>query len=1123
MINMRIILLCVFVLFVSYKQFPYRSAVIINMPKLATDTFPSRYFAPRIIYTNNGDTGELFNAYGKVIGNLNQQDTTRWASGMRRVPGTLNVQMRKGGEWVDVFNDSLGTGTTNTRFSITKGTADSVQLVNDVTTIPEMGKAWRYGLDSAGSRGFSEDKYVIAKTHIELRKLRNIDTAHVYRLITNGAVGDFYYDPSDESTVDDTVMVIVVAGKRLKRYVANVVDVRWFGANPADDGADDYPYIQNAINWCVKSRTHGTLYIPGGIYNISRGLLVLRDDNNDGVTDYVSLDIIGDKAGGDDAYAISGNGGTTVLRLKDSTDFCIGVQKGKTMNIKNIAMVGFNLTYDINTNNMLAPGTQWTLPGIRNNRYSPNAGIVLDPFGSSSVLMANRYPLRTGNYGEISSAGSSAINIESCWFRGFAVGICNSPSGVIQNGEGHSFKHIWVGHVASAIANCNQQNRTIYCLDIKAWDAIEVVFDHQRYGDGTSSAMYVEDANIAGGVKWLVATTNWGIGYYHQFNKVHAESLYGIGGDIVGGTQLGHISLKNCEIDLTGESIGISQRAPVIAWCNVFELQDTYMGGYSEGDGNMLFVNSAMVIRRNCTGNAIATQSSYENTVFDELNINDGVRPRYYATGATGIANEITLKPGLEIQKNAYLDFAPGGISLRQKYCGKALNSYLLSGTYTPVSIDSMARTAVFNVGGQIYKVAPGAQVVTLLPDDVTGTLRVASLGAVLSVNVGAQTFVVSRLSHKVTSATTDLTLVMYQIPKLHSTASFYIGDITNGSAVVNNLSGDFNAGHNMQVGQYFNHPAFIPGTYITAVGGTEITLSTGAVYSETGAFVLNETSWENTGISGEFQATSNSFYNSTVFKEGDVIRMGYSNNSNALDTAKLLFVCTKSGRYDGLRPPRFKSVSFNPMTTIGDIVMAGANGVPIRLPIGTASQQLRVNAGATALEYFTPSSSTTLYTGNGSITGGDRTVSQGSNALTFTGSAAFEVLGSRAFNMGSVGSPLSSVNLISSGRLSIFSGITYDVDADNTDGDYTVAANTIVAEITDNLTANRTLTMPTASVNGQSVTLLMRFSAGSNHYSLASALVDNSTGSTFTQLDWGVTYDFMVDQGLAWRLIRKY
>jgi len=44
-----------------------------------------------------------------------------------------------------------------------------------------------------------------------------------------------------------------------------------------------------------------------------------------------------------------------------------------------------------------------------------------------------------------------------------------------------------------------------------------------------------------------------------------------------------------------------------------------------------------------------------------------------------------------------------------------------------------------------------------------------------------------------------------------------------------------------------------------------------------------------------------------------------------------------------------------NPMTTTGDMIYSSSGSTPARLGIGTANQQLRVNAGATAPEWFTP------------------------------------------------------------------------------------------------------------------------------------------------------------------------
>lgn len=74
----------------------------------------------------------------------------------------------------------------------------------------------------------------------------------------------------------------------------------------------------------------------------------------------------------------------------------------------------------------------------------------------------------------------------------------------------------------------------------------------------------------------------------------------------------------------------------------------------------------------------------------------------------------------------------------------------------------------------------------------------------------------------------------------------------------------------------------------------------------------------------------------------------------------------TKAAAFDAL----------SPMTNAGDIITGGAAGTGTRLGMGSASQQIRVNAGATALEYFTPASSggQTLVTKVVAASGGDYT-----------------------------------------------------------------------------------------------------------------------------------------------------
>lgn len=139
----------------------------------------------------------------------------------------------------------------------------------------------------------------------------------------------------------------------------------------------------------------------------------------------------------------------------------------------------------------------------------------------------------------------------------------------------------------------------------------------------------------------------------------------------------------------------------------------------------------------------------------------------------------------------------------------------------------------------------------------------------------------------------------------------------------------------------------------------------------------------------------------------------------------------------------------------------------------------------------------------------------------TLTGGTTINGAGN-AFNLGANGSNLSFLNFYAN-KISFNGPVTYSVEDYSSDADHTLSSSVTVIELHDILTANRTLTMPTPSTQGQTLTLITRYSAGANHFNLASAVSDNSTGSTFTQLDWGKTYDFYVNSSVSWILIRKY
>ena len=74
------------------------------------------------------------------------------------------------------------------------------------------------------------------------------------------------------------------------------------------------------------------------------------------------------------------------------------------------------------------------------------------------------------------------------------------------------------------------------------------------------------------------------------------------------------------------------------------------------------------------------------------------------------------------------------------------------------------------------------------------------------------------------------------------------------------------------------------------------------------------------------------------------VVGSAVTANSNGVDTVGIVTAGTLKDKAGGTFAP-------NPTTTRGDVIVRGVS-VNERLPIGSAGQALKVNAGATGLEY---------------------------------------------------------------------------------------------------------------------------------------------------------------------------
>lgn len=171
---------------------------------------------------------------------------------MRRTGTDTSEWFYTGQRWKKLLSEG-DASSVNARRSVTKATLDSLQLVNDTTLNTATGKKFNYQLDTTGRRAYYEDKYIIGKTFSEIRKLRVPDTSYVFRVNIGGVIGDYKYDPSDVSTVDDTVITIVsTAGYRYKRYIPDgVYDPKWFGAK-ANNSFNDTRAVEDCIRAIAK-------------------------------------------------------------------------------------------------------------------------------------------------------------------------------------------------------------------------------------------------------------------------------------------------------------------------------------------------------------------------------------------------------------------------------------------------------------------------------------------------------------------------------------------------------------------------------------------------------------------------------------------------------------------------------------------------------------------------------------------------------------------------------------------------------------------------------------------------------------------------------------------------------
>ena len=332
---------------------------------------------------------------------------------------------------------------------------------------------------------------------------------------------------------------------------SSFINVKWFGAR-GDGHSDDWSFIQKAINHILDNGSVSrTLYFPPGTYVISRPLIIARFTGDSYKQASISL------VGPANSKTISA--GFAVIAPNFNNTFAIGIQLGKGVLIKDLMITG-RFTFP-NTLNPIQVDTlafsEWTDGSSRDNRFSPYAGIVIDPFSDSAVYgkQGDMYPGLHAYYNcpKLGRGGSTSVQVVGCSIRNFVVGVMITPSNQ-QNGELIDVIDCDISGNKVAYSMGQAQSKECHVVRLKCWQPTHTVFDNMHYGfghgDGAGIPM-VDGVNIASHVKQLCSIH--AASFSGSFRNVYAEGLFRLG--FVGG--FATVSFEDCQIDFSTQDPGI--------------------------------------------------------------------------------------------------------------------------------------------------------------------------------------------------------------------------------------------------------------------------------------------------------------------------------------------------------------------------------------------------------------------------------------------------------------------------------------------------------------------------------------------------------------------------------------
>ena len=434
------------------------------------------------------------------------------------------------------------------------GTAATITLlptvVSEAGTNPDV---INEGSDSAAVFRFTLPKGGEAAVN-SISELKNFPDPHLAKTINtlgfylpgDGGGGLWYWDPTSTALENKGTVIASIheSTGRWLRVETTPVNVRWFGAK-GDGATDDSIAFQSAIDYAITSsigtgRRAGDLRLSPGVYRITAPLILYYLSS--GKYAYFSLTISADASGflgiytPDTPSSWSSANKTVVFADFDPVETpAFIIQTCRYVQFQDFEIVGAanrgdypndrQALYDLGTTGngtvgQLTTSIPWWLQQYKNNayysseardnRFSPQACVVIDPFNSTAITLQNAYPslLASGWYDASRfntsiGTGSSIIKFYRVTFRQSIVGVAAGVASGMVNGEFITFYSCNWFACKSAVAFGSSQNKGCALYDSRV-EAAQTFINLDDYGTGGAPFPLVEQGYTTSGHKWFM-------------------------------------------------------------------------------------------------------------------------------------------------------------------------------------------------------------------------------------------------------------------------------------------------------------------------------------------------------------------------------------------------------------------------------------------------------------------------------------------------------------------------------------------------------------------------------------------------------------------------------------------